>query len=84
MLRLPVNEGWYNLIKDETIKVDYREIKPFWTQRLENKEYDVVEFYHRFKKDIQPIRYKILRIFKGYVNWHSDLFYLIEFGKRID
>ena len=58
ILRLPVNEYWYRLILSGELTHDYREIKPYWTNRLEGKEYDVVEFYHRFKKNIPPIRYK--------------------------
>ena len=29
---------WYGLIKDGKIDFDYREIKPYWTARLENRD----------------------------------------------
>ena len=74
ILRLPVNEYWYRLILSCKLKHDYREIKPYWTNRLEGKEYDVVEFYHRFKKNIPPIRYKFEWIKKGrLVNYNMDV-----------
>ena len=44
VLKLPVNEYWYNLIKEGKLTHDYREIKPYWTKRLEGKTYDIVEF----------------------------------------
>jgi len=31
ILRLPVNEYWYNLIVSGQLTHDYREIKPYWT-----------------------------------------------------
>ena len=84
VLKLPVNTNWYNLILFGELTHDYREIKPFWTKRLEDKEYDIVEFYHRFKKDIPPIRYKFEWIKKGrFVNYDMDV-YIIKFGDRID
>lgn len=84
VLRLPVNEYWYGLIVSGQLTHDYREIKPYWTKRLENNEYDIVEFYHRFKKDIEPIRYKLEWIKKGrLVNYNMDA-YIIKFGERVE
>ena len=84
ILRLPVNEYWYRLILSGELTHDYREIKPYWTNRLEGKEYDVVEFYHRFKKNIPPIRYKFEWIKKGrLVNYNMDV-YIIKFGEKIE
>lgn len=84
VLKLPVNTGWYELIKSGELTHDYREIKPFWTKRLEGKEYDIVEFYHRFKKDIEPIRYKFEWIKKGrLVNYNMDA-YIIKFGEKVE
>lgn len=82
ILRLPVNTNWYNLILSGELTHDYREIKPFWIKRLENKEYDIVEFYHRFSK-LTPIRYKFEWIKKGrLVNYNMNA-YIIKFGERI-
>ena len=74
----------YRLILSGEHTHDYREIKPYWTNRLEGKEYDVVEFYHRFKKNIPPIRYKFEWIKKGrLVNYNMDA-YIIKFGEKIE
>ena len=84
VLKLPVNEYWYNLIKNGELTNDYREIKTYWIKRLEGKTYDVVEFYHRFKKEIPPMRFKFEWIKKGrLVNYNMDA-YIIKFGERID
>ena len=83
ILKLPVNEYWYGLIKSGQLKHDYREIKPYWTKRLEGQSYDAVEFYHRFKKNIKPLRYKFEWIKKGrIVNYNMDA-YIIKFGEMI-
>lgn len=84
VLRLPVNEYWYNLIKTGKLTYDYREMKPYWDKRLDGKTYDVVEFYHRFKSEIPPMRFKFEWIRKGhYVNYDKDV-YIIKFGEKID
>ena len=73
-----------NLIKDGELTHDYREIKPYWIKRLEGKTYDVVEFYHRFKKEIPPMRFKFEWIKKGrLVNYNMDA-YIIKFGERVE
>ena len=83
ILKLPVNEYWYGLIKSGQLKHDYREIKPYWTKRLEGQSYDAVEFYHRFKKNIKPLRYKFEWIRKGrLVNSTMDA-YIRKFGEMI-
>lgn len=82
ILRLPVNEYWYNLIKSGVFTYDYREMKSYWTKRLEGKEYDIVEFYHRFKNNIPPIRYKFEWIRKGrFMNYNKNV-YIIKFDNR--
>ena len=65
VLKLPVNEYWYNLIKNGELTHDYREIKPYWVKRLEGKTYDVVEFYHRFKKLLRMIS-PVFPLFSGW------------------
>jgi hypothetical protein len=83
-LRLSVNEGWYNLIVSGQINCDYREVKPYWTSRLEDKVYDIVEFYHRFKKDVKPVRYKFEWINKQHLKNYDKLVYIIKFGEKVE
>lgn len=83
ILRLPVNVNWYNLLISGEIDWDYREITPYWIDRLENKQYDVVEFYHRFKKEIKPIQFKFNWIRKGKITSYDKDVFIIKFGERI-
>lgn len=83
ILRLPVNTNWYNMIINGELTFDYREIKPYWIKRLENKEYDFVEFYHRFKKEIKPIRFKFKNIHKGVFADYNLKVYIINFEERV-
>lgn len=39
MLILPIKRKWFDLIKSGEKKEEYREIKPYWTKRL-NNEFD--------------------------------------------
>ena len=80
-LRLPVNERWYALIKEGKIDFDYREIKPYWTARLEDRDYDYVEFYHRFKKDIPVMKYKFEKVIIGKIGAFPDDYYIILFSE---
>lgn len=84
VLKLPVNDNWYDLILDGMITVDYRDRTPFWKSRLEGKEYDVVEFYHRFNRSKRPIRYKFIGITKGRIKMHQYPVYFIQFGEKIE
>lgn len=84
VLKLPVNENWYKLILSGKLTFDYREIKPYWITRLDGKEYDTIEFYHRFKKEIEPIRYKFKSIKKDKLQGYNIEVYIIEFGDRVD
>lgn len=39
MLILPIKKKWFDMIKSGEKKEEYREIKPYWTKRL-NNEFD--------------------------------------------
>ena len=39
MLVLPIKKEWFDMIKSGKKKEEYREIKPYWTKRL-NNEFD--------------------------------------------
>ena len=41
---------WYDLIESGQKTSEYREIKPYWINRLENKHYDTVTFQRGFTK----------------------------------
>ena len=50
-----------------------------------NKEYDIVEFYHRFNKSIKPIQFTFEWIKKSKLTDYNNLpVYIIKFGERIN
>jgi len=57
---------WFDEILSGKKKIEYREIKPYWTKRLFNedgtpKEYDVISFRNGYIKDAR----KMIVEFKG-------------------
>lgn len=41
MLTLPIKKKWFDMIKSGEKKEEYREIKPYWTERFRNALYDL-------------------------------------------
>jgi len=44
ILTLPLRKEWYGMIECGKKKEEYREIKPFWTSRLVNKDGSIKKF----------------------------------------
>lgn len=60
MLILPIKRKWFDMIKSGEKKEEYREIKPYWTKRL-NNEFD------RMLKSIIPSN--VERDLRKYPQW---------------
>jgi ASC-1-like (ASCH) protein len=61
VLHLTLRKKWFDLIKSGEKKIEYREIKPYWTKRLfdENGEavkYDFIIFRNGYSKDAPKIK----------------------------
>ena len=82
VLRLPVNFDWYNRILSGELTFDYRVQTPYWNKRLENKTYNFVEFFIRYRKDVKPLKYKFIKI-QSHVLRNYDI-HLIYFGERVE
>jgi len=72
-LHLTLKKKWFDLILAGKKKVEYREIKPYWTQRLLDKEdkakkFDVIEFRNGYSKDARKMKveWKGLKVKKSY------------------
>lgn len=48
ILSLILTRRWYDKIANGEKRVEYREIKPFWTKRLFAKDYTVVRFHRGY------------------------------------
>lgn len=67
ILYLTLHKKWFNQILEGTKKIEYREIKPYWTRRLFNedkspKEYDVIIFRNGYNKNSPIMKVKFLGI----------------------
>jgi len=51
VLRLTLKKKWYDMIASGEKKEEYREPKPYWQTRLENKDFDVIQFRNGYAKD---------------------------------
>jgi len=89
ILFLTIRKQWFDKIKDGIKTEEYREIKPYWDNRLLNpsnefKEYDIVRFRNGYKKDSPCIDME----FKGITIGLSPVFkkqtYIIHLGKRLE
>ena len=52
MLIFPVKKEWYEKIKSGEKTIEYREVKPYWTRRLERAEFRGGNIYWDFNKTI--------------------------------
>ena len=72
-LHLTLHRKWFKQILEEKKKIEYREIKPFWTKRLfdedgKPKKYDLILFRNGYSKDapIMKIEFKGISITDNY------------------
>ena len=66
ILYLTLKKKWFDQILAKTKKIEYREIKPYWTKRLfdsagKPKKFDIIEFRNGYSKDARKMRVE----FKG-------------------
>jgi hypothetical protein len=73
ILHLTLMKKWFDEILAGTKTVEYREIKPYWTKRLFDKEgkpikYDVIFFRNGYSKNCRKMKveFKGLRTGKEY------------------
>lgn len=88
ILYLTLKKQWFDMINQGIKTEEYREIKPYWTKRLENKTYDVVIFKHGYAKDAPTMSFEInsIEIKEGNTKWGAipnQKYYVISLGKRL-
>lgn len=73
ILHLTLMKKWFDEILAGTKKIEYRDIKPYWTKRLldENnkpKKYDIIYFKNGYSKDCRKmkVQFKGLKIRERY------------------
>ncbi len=98
ILHLTLKKKWYDMISSGEKKEEYREIKPYWEQRLELprlapfvtrlKEFDFVVFKNGYSKDAPSMKVECKGIKLDYskAKWCDgveDFCYVIKLGKVI-
>jgi hypothetical protein len=78
ILHLTLKKIWFDQIASETKTIEYREVKPYWTARIENKEYDEIHFRNGYSKDCPFMRVE----YKGYTKRNNN--YEIHLGKILE
>lgn len=86
MLTLPIKKKWFDMIKSGEKKEEYREIKPYWTNRL--KKLDITKpFYVLFRNGYGNNRptlkcnIKLMQYFPNKPEWGAEpnkMYYVLK------
>lgn len=50
MLIFPLKKEWYEKIKSGEKTIEYREVKPYWTRRLQKADFAATDYHWDFQK----------------------------------
>ena len=81
VLTLTINKKWFDLIKSGKKTNEWREVKPYWEARLENKKYDVVIFRNGYLKTSPTATFKLLGIGKKLRS--NKMYYVLRLGRQV-
>lgn len=64
VLHLTLHRKWFDKIAKGIKKHEYREVKPYWTKRITDRQYDEIHFRNGYQKNapfmrVQYLGYKI-------------------------
>jgi len=65
ILYLTLKKKWYDMILSGEKTQEYRDIKPYWTKRLEGKHYTHVVFRNGYTTDSPSFKIELLNISRG-------------------
>ena len=82
ILHLNLYRKYFDAILNGEKTIEYREITPYWSKRLEGRHYDVIKFKNGYRKDAP----EMLIEFKGMgvVTFQTTPTYAIELGKILE
>lgn len=86
ILHLTLKKKWFDQIMEGKKKVEYREIKPYWTKRLCNpdgtyKHFDYIIFKNGYSKTVPWIIVKHEGMSQGYYSEWDKRVYCIALGE---
>lgn len=82
ILHLTLTKEWFEDISKGKKTTEYREIKPYWITRLENKIYDEIWFKNGYSKNapFMRVEWKGMTIKK----WKGENKFAIKLGKILE
>ncbi len=57
-LHVPIRRKWFDDIVSGKKRQEYREVKRYWTKRIEGREYDEIHFRNGYARDAPFMRVK--------------------------
>ena len=70
-LHLAIKKKWFDMIVSGEKREEYRDVKPYWEQRLSGKTYKFVKFRNGYRSDSPTItkRLTYISVGLGHVTW---------------
>ena len=89
ILHLTLKKKWFDMIASGEKKEEYREIKPYWTKRLADRDYDAILFRNGYSKDSPRllIEYKGFYECLGNIEWGApewESVYILKLGNILN
>ena len=82
ILHLNLYRKYFDAIVNGTKTTEYREVTPYWSKRLEDREYDVIKFRNGYAKDAPTMLVEIKCV--GKVTFQTTPTYAIQLGKVLE
>jgi len=82
ILHLTVERRWFDLIASGEKHEEYREIKPYWAKRIENRNYDEIHFRNGYRKGTPFMRV----VYRGWKfgTWQGKRVYALQLGPVLE
>jgi len=84
ILHLTLKKKWFDMIASGEKREEYREMKPYWDNRLMKKKYDAIYFRNGYGKDAPKMLVEIKAIIEGHgrPEWGSgyEQVYILRLG----
>ncbi|MFH1484479.1 MAG: hypothetical protein ABIH46_00265 [Chloroflexota bacterium] len=82
ILHLTLHRQWFDAIARGEKHEEYREVKPYWTKRIENRMYDEIHFRNGYRKDAPFMRVEYMGWNPG--EWDGKAVYVLRLGKIME
>ena len=82
VLHLNLYRKYFDQILKKEKTIEYRNITPYWSKRLEGRDYDVIKFRNGYAKDAPTMLVEFKGI--GKVTFQTTSTYAIDLGEIIE